>query len=257
MLAELVAYPYGQRNDTLSEQIIGSLDQKAKDAEQTAEKALGDSATAITQSGQATGEAKSAELEAGGAKSSADKAASAASRASGAASDALSLASGARKETQLVDQDLESAKKDLESAKQKLLRDGPRAALLSDPKTRENIMSALVPFPGQKVDILTSSMYRPEVGELESYLISIVTAPVNWELEERRIDATLTMPGGVVVFIGPTATKSTRDAATALGTALKSVGLIEFKPVETLQSIAPLTALAPADTVLLWIGEHP
>lgn len=53
VLAEIVAYPYGQRNDTLSEKIIGSLDAKAREAATKAEKALSDSTTALTQSGRA------------------------------------------------------------------------------------------------------------------------------------------------------------------------------------------------------------
>jgi len=39
VLAEIVAYPYGQRNDTLSERIIGSLDAKARSALEESEKA--------------------------------------------------------------------------------------------------------------------------------------------------------------------------------------------------------------------------
>jgi hypothetical protein len=39
VLAEIAAYPYGQRNDTLSEQIIGSLDVKARDAADAASRA--------------------------------------------------------------------------------------------------------------------------------------------------------------------------------------------------------------------------
>jgi hypothetical protein len=53
VFAEIAAYPYGQRNDTLSEQIIGSLDTKAGDAANKAAKSLTDSGTAISQAGEA------------------------------------------------------------------------------------------------------------------------------------------------------------------------------------------------------------
>jgi len=64
VLAEIVAYPYGQRNDTLSEQTIGSLDSLAHDADATANGAK------ITANG-AKGTADAANLEAGKAQASA------------------------------------------------------------------------------------------------------------------------------------------------------------------------------------------
>jgi hypothetical protein len=53
VLAEIIAYPYGQRNDTLSEQIIGSLDSKAKEAANNASSALTKAETADVKSGKA------------------------------------------------------------------------------------------------------------------------------------------------------------------------------------------------------------
>jgi hypothetical protein len=52
VLAEFVAYPYGQRNDTLSANIIGSLDVKASDAESKAESAVSDFQKANRQLGE-------------------------------------------------------------------------------------------------------------------------------------------------------------------------------------------------------------
>jgi hypothetical protein len=66
VLAEVIAYPYGQRNDTLSERIIGSLDAKAQRATDNASKALTDSSTALAQ-------AKVAADTAGRAKQEADQ----------------------------------------------------------------------------------------------------------------------------------------------------------------------------------------
>jgi len=65
VLAEIVAYPYGRRNDTLSEQIIGSLDAKAKEASNTASDAL-------IKSGEAKSKAADADIAAGKAQQKAD-----------------------------------------------------------------------------------------------------------------------------------------------------------------------------------------
>ena len=61
VFAEILAYPYSQRNDTLSEKIIVSLSELAGTADKKARQALGDSSVAITQSGKAvdaSGQAK-------------------------------------------------------------------------------------------------------------------------------------------------------------------------------------------------------
>lgn len=63
VLAEIVAYPYGQRNDTLSEQVIVSLDAKARTAATNASIALTDSGTALSQSKDALGKAEAAKGE--------------------------------------------------------------------------------------------------------------------------------------------------------------------------------------------------
>jgi hypothetical protein len=90
VLAESVAYPYGQRNDTLSGNEIVSLDQKSKDAEGKALNALQISTSAISQAGRAQ---------------------DASGKASGAASNALTVASGARREADSFEADIVSAKK--------------------------------------------------------------------------------------------------------------------------------------------------
>jgi hypothetical protein len=71
---ELVAYPYGERNDNLSEQIIVSLSQTALQAKGNAEKALVDSENALSNAGEALGKAETA-------SSTADKAGRSASGA--------------------------------------------------------------------------------------------------------------------------------------------------------------------------------
>ncbi len=74
VFAEIAAFPYGQRNDTLSEQIISSLDLKAQRAADNASKAVTDSSTALSQ-------AKDALTKAGDAKTAAGVAAGIASTA--------------------------------------------------------------------------------------------------------------------------------------------------------------------------------
>ena len=53
ILAEIAAYPYGQRNDELSANMIGSLSEKAKEALTDSRTALTNSGTALTKSGEA------------------------------------------------------------------------------------------------------------------------------------------------------------------------------------------------------------
>ena len=61
VLAEIAAYPYGKRDDALSEQVIGSLDAKATDAAGKASQALTDSSDAEDKSGDAIDKAGKAQ----------------------------------------------------------------------------------------------------------------------------------------------------------------------------------------------------
>ncbi len=60
VFAEIAAYPYGQRNDALSEQIIGSLDTKARDAFTNASSALTKAGEADIKADQALGKVDAA-----------------------------------------------------------------------------------------------------------------------------------------------------------------------------------------------------
>ena len=103
VVAELAAYKYGQRNDTLSEQLIGSLDTRARQASSDASKALTDSGTALSQ-------AEDALSKTGAAEGAMKNATNEASSARTAASNALTLASGARREADSFEKDIVSAK---------------------------------------------------------------------------------------------------------------------------------------------------
>ena len=65
VLAEIAAYPYGQRNDRLSSDMIGSLSEKAKQALADSGTALTNSGTALTKSGEAVTKADAANVVAG------------------------------------------------------------------------------------------------------------------------------------------------------------------------------------------------
>ena len=71
---ELIAYPYGQRNDTLSERVIGSLDAQVKEAEGNATKAVKDSRTALSQASDALSRSGEAEKSVGRAENKATQA---------------------------------------------------------------------------------------------------------------------------------------------------------------------------------------
>jgi hypothetical protein len=96
-LAEIAAYPYGQRNDKLSADMIGSLDEKAGEAEKKAKTALTDSATALTKAREATTKADAVGVEAGKAETAAGIALDKSDKATVQASHAMEDVTDARK----------------------------------------------------------------------------------------------------------------------------------------------------------------
>jgi hypothetical protein len=101
VLAEVVAYPYGQRNDTLSGQIIGSLDAETREALIKSGTALAQSREADTKSGDAI-----------------DKT----GNALGIANDAKQVSREARQEADSFEQDIMSAKENAAKAEERTLR---------------------------------------------------------------------------------------------------------------------------------------
>ena len=98
VLAEVVAYPYGQRNDTLSGQIIGSLDSETREALIESATALAQSKEAETKSGDAIDKAGKAQESLGNAENEANRAQRASSNALGIANDAKQVSREARQE---------------------------------------------------------------------------------------------------------------------------------------------------------------
>lgn len=104
VLAEVVAYPYGQRNDSLSAKIIGSLDAETREA-------LIKSGTALAQSKEAETKSGDAIDKAGKAQGSLANAENEANRAQRTSSNALTLARGARQEADSFENEIVAAKK--------------------------------------------------------------------------------------------------------------------------------------------------
>jgi len=217
VLAEIAAYPYGQRNDELSQLVIISLDAKAQDASDAADRA----------------------------KTAADGAATKAESVSKKADQAqLTLDAVGRK--------AKSLEEGIKSARKKLLEDGPRTdMLLAKPEALRDIKAALSPFAGQKVLLRTLSTARPETYQLETLLFFILHH-CKWIAV---VSKTQVQVPAVMVDISDDATESTRRAASALGISLKDAGLIYSRPVETTPPSAP--DAIPPDVIVLWVGEHP
>lgn len=151
VLAEIVAYPYGQRNDELAQQAIGSLDAKVKEAQGNASKAVSDSRAALVQ-------ATDALTKAGKAANALGKAESEAKGAQTASSNALKLATGAHKEADSFENDIKSAKQQATAAEQHLadaLREAAQAQAelvrIKSPRSivnRDKLTTDLRPFSG-------------------------------------------------------------------------------------------------------------
>ena len=151
VLAEIAAYPYGQRNDELAQQAIGALDGKVKEAEGNASKAVSDSRAAL-------GQATDALTKAGNAANALGRAESEAKGAQTASSNALTLATGAHKEADSFENDIKSAKQQATAAEQHLadaLRETAQAQAeldrIKSPRSivnRDKLTTDLRPFSG-------------------------------------------------------------------------------------------------------------
>jgi hypothetical protein len=151
VLAEFAAYQYGQRNDELAQQAIGSLDAEVKEAEGNASKAVSGSRAAL-------GQATDALTKAGRAANALGKAESEAKGAQTASSNALTLATGARKEADSFENDIKSAKQQATAAEQHLadaLREAAQAQAeldrIKSPRSimnRDKLTTDLRPFSG-------------------------------------------------------------------------------------------------------------
>jgi hypothetical protein len=162
VLSEMAAYPYGQRNDTLSEQVIGSLDKVSKRALDNASKAESDSGTAVAQASDALGKTKLA-------TNKMEEASRNSVTAKLSASGALEIAHGARLEAESFEKDIVSAKAEAAKAEDDLADALKRAAEAQKEATDANVKLAdrtlsdaqlvtiantLNQFPGQEFEIV-------------------------------------------------------------------------------------------------------
>src|ERR1700690_1338121 len=148
VLAEVAAYPYGQRNDTLSGRVIGSLDAETRQA-------LAKSGTALAQSKEAETESGDAIDKAGKAEESLWKAEDEANKAQAASSNALTLARGARQEADSFEHEIASAKKQTADIAKQLT---PRTLYPADSNAiGDKLKRFFSRFIGRKVGISSST----------------------------------------------------------------------------------------------------
>lgn len=230
VLAEIVAYPYGQRNDILSEQLIGSLDAQARQASIRASKAVTDSGKAVIQ-------AEDALSKTGAAEGAMNEATNEALKAQTEASDALSLARGARQEADSFEHDIVSAKQQATEAESHLADALERATAaekeagaanekladrtLSDAQ-QQQIAQKLVMFAGQEYKVTAYWDSVESLGIANRIHQSLQMA--RWKYLPPPEGGAMLLGGivGVQVWHHPEADDSTKKAAQALIDALNS-----------------------------------
>lgn len=225
VFSEIVAYPYGQRNDSLSAQEIGSLDAKATDA-------AGKSASAVTDSREAEAKSGEAIVEAG--------------RADTASSSALALARGARTEADSFERDIFTAKQQAANAESNLADALERAATAE--KEADTVNEKLADRA------LSDDQQRRIAGKMVSFAFQEYKVVAYWDSQESLgianrihqalqmarwkylpLDKATVMLGGTVgvqVWHHPEADDSTKEAAKALVDALNAEGIFAYEKVE-------------------------
>ena len=217
VLAEIVAYPYGQRNDTMSGNEIVSLSNLAGNADKKARQALIDASRATSDSG---------------------KALNASGQANTAASSALNLARGARQEAASFAKDIVSAKNQAAEAESHLaeaLRRAQDAEIASarvadrvadrtlTPAQQSRIAVRLRQFGARRIDVIIIGD-TGEIGNITA-LIDSAIQQAGWavHLVGKAISG-LNISG---VFVGTHigSDPSIESAASGLVSALQSEGI--------------------------------
>jgi hypothetical protein len=248
VLAEIAAYPYGQRNDTLSAQVIGSLDTKSREA-------FANASGALTKSGAADTKAEAAKDIA---SKSLDK--------SNAANDA---AGKAREKVRDVGKQADELLKKYVDAENKLLKLQffvvPRTNLLmGGGGTGCNFVPVVEPFKRQAIEIRTDLSHTPDprdseelrgfVGTIE-FLLGQVSG---WSISEAK-----GYNGwGITLAVRKNASPETKKAGEALASAFADCGVTDMqgrKPVARAVGTGSNVDRenGPPDTIVLFVGEHP
>ena len=247
MLAEILAYPYGQRNDTLSEQVIGSLDTKSREASTTASGALTKSSAAETKADEAETKSKEAFTRAKAAEHSLAKAESDAAKAQALATNSLTLARSA--EAHLKDALDHAEKAEREIARLKT----PRS--LSD-EQQKRIASKIKPFAGTPFDLWvnTDSDSTALMGVIDAMLRS---AGWRFELTGEPITysntAGMIASSGISIHVAEEHRSELEPALLALANALTSEGL----PVAAIADTANGEKGKKRDRIHVIIGSKP
>ncbi len=173
VLAEIAAFPYGQRNDSLSEQLIGSLDAKARQASSDASQALTISGTALSQ-------AKDALSKTGAAEGAMKSAENEAKSARNAASSALTLAQGARTEADSFEKDIVSARQQAADAESHFAQAEAELNKIRSPRSivdEPALIAELTPFQDTEY---TFSVFQDEEAIQFTKKIDRVLGAAGW-----------------------------------------------------------------------------
>lgn len=238
VLADIAAYSYGQRNDTLSEQVIVSLDATARDA-------AGNASTALTNSREAETKSKEAVEKAG---KSLDK--------SNAANDA---AGKAQEKVAGVEKRADDADKKLARLQFLVL---PRQGLLMEKAGL--FVTAMKPFAPQAIEIKTDPEYirdPNDIAETNSFhsTIRFLLGQVSgWSISE----GSGWNGWGVSVVVRHDSSPETQKAAKALASALGDCGITGMngeRPESVVAGEGSDTDRenGPPNTIILRVGEHP
>lgn len=240
VLAELMAYPYSRRSDTLSnnqirndEQTISKLSKDVSAASQHATDAAGAAARAKDSALRASDLARIAHQEADSFEKDIVSAKRQAVEAESHLVEALREAAAARRE---------AAQAAAELAKYR----APR--WLTEPQAQE-IIDKVRPFGPQLFEIIPYWDAKESLG-IAQRIADILTRPVpGWKLEQPK-SATMLLGGivGVQVWMHPAADEDTRQAADALVSALNAAG------IETILKVQNAKNNPKNDKIVLNVG---
>jgi hypothetical protein len=271
VLAEVVAYPYGQRNDILSGRVIGSLDAETREALIKSGTALVQSQEAESKSGDAIDKAGKAQESLGNAENEANRAQRASSSALGIANDAKQVSRETRQEADTFEQDIKSAKTQAAEAESHLKEARDQAAqaereaqaeqlariklqkqlawrtLSAD--QRKRIGFRIRPFVAQQYNFVTYGT-EPECINFQNEL-GVVTGRY-WRIDpNRKWSMLMGLVVGIEVQVSDSADTQTNEASLALVDALNAEDILANR------KIVP-SADAPNPAVItITIGRNP
>jgi hypothetical protein len=199
------------RTNELSGSVIGSLGDKAEEADRKAREANTDSSTALSQ-------AKDAMAKAGKAEDSLGKAEDEANKSQTASSNALTLARGARQEADSFEKDIRSAKDAAAKAEAKLAD-----RTLTDEQVR-SIVAKLGVFSGQAYTVTAYWDSKESLGIANRIHSALLLA--RWAYSDEG-SKSMMLGGeiGVLVWTHPDAGESTKKASGSLIDALNAEGI--------------------------------